>query len=152
VLDFVGEGTCNLSNILDLAAYNLTGILRMCPGAIMRHPPPPINRRRARGMRLDSTKAENLLWQEIRDRRIEGFKFRRQVPLNSYILDFVCFDAKLIIEVDGGQHAESTSDAIRDAFFRAQGFHVLRFWNDDVVKGLDGAVLTIRAELRNRGE
>jgi very-short-patch-repair endonuclease len=117
----------------------------------MRHPPPPINRRRARDMRLDSTKAENLLWQEIRDRRIEGFKFRRQVPLNNYILDFVCFDAKLIIEVDGGQHAESTSDAIRDAFFQAQGFRVLRFWNDDVVKGLDGAVLTIRAELRNRG-
>jgi very-short-patch-repair endonuclease len=103
-------------------------------------------------MRLDSTKAENLLWQEIRDRRIEGFKFRRQVPLNNYILDFVCFDAKLIIEVDGGQDAESTSDAIRDAFFQAQGFRVLRFWNDDVVKGLDGAVLTIRAELRNRGE
>ncbi|WJH39363.1 DUF559 domain-containing protein [Aliirhizobium terrae] len=118
----------------------------------MRHDPPPINRRRARDMRLDSTKAENLLWQEIRDRRIEGFKFRRQVPLNNYILDFVCFDAKLIIEVDGGQHAESRSDTIRDALFQAQGFRVLRFWNDDVVKGLDGVVLMIKAELRNRGE
>lgn len=118
----------------------------------MRHAPPPINRQRAREMRLDSTKAENMLWQEIRDRRLEGFKFRRQMPLQNYILDFVCFDAKLIIEVDGGQHAESRSDTIRDAFFRSQGFRILRFWNDDVTKNLDGVMLTIRDELRSRGE
>jgi len=118
----------------------------------MRHEPPPINRRRARDMRMDSTKAENMLWQAIRDRKPEGFKFRRQVPLRNYILDFVCFEARLIIEVDGGQHAESKSDEIRDAFFRSQGFRVLRFWNDEVVRNVDGAVLTILAELRSSGE
>ncbi|KGD85830.1 DUF559 domain-containing protein [Rhizobium sp. YS-1r] len=117
----------------------------------MRHEPPPINRRRARDMRMDSTRAENMLWQAIRDRKLEGFKFRRQVPLRSYILDFVCFEARLIIEVDGAQHAESKSDEVRDAFFQSQGFRVLRFWNDDVVKNLDGTVLTILAEL-NTGE
>ncbi|MCC2609016.1 endonuclease domain-containing protein [Neorhizobium petrolearium] len=117
----------------------------------MRHEPPPINRRRARDMRMDSTRAENMLWQAIRDRKLEGFKFRRQVPLRSYILDFVCFEARLIIEVDGAQHAESKSDEVRDAFFQSQGFRVLRFWSDDVVKNLDGTVLTILAEL-NTGE
>jgi very-short-patch-repair endonuclease len=118
----------------------------------MHHEPPPINRRRARDMRFDSTKAENMLWQQIRDRRLEGFKFRRQVPLQNYILDFVCFDVKLIIEVDGGQHSESKSDEVRDAYFQSQGFQVLRFWNDDVVRNLDGVVLVILGELKNRGE
>lgn len=73
------------------------------------------------------------------------------MPLDGYILDFVCFEARLIIEVDGGQHAESKSDQIRDAHFGSQGFRILRFWNDDVVKNRDGAVLTALAELRNTG-
>ncbi|HTO31308.1 MAG TPA: DUF559 domain-containing protein [Pararhizobium sp.] len=118
----------------------------------MRHTPPPINRSRARNMRADSTLAENLLWQVLRNRQLEGFKFKRQVPLNGYILDFVCFEAKLIIEVDGFQHAESVGDRVRDALFRNEGFRILRFWNEDVVKNLDGVCLTILSELRNCGE
>ncbi len=113
---------------------------------------PDRHRAYAKAMRADSTKAENLMWQALRNRQIEGFKFKRQVPTGGYILDFVCFEARLIIEVDGGQHAESRSDAVRDAFFRSQGFRVLRFWNDEVERNLDGVVIAIGAKLRNGGE
>jgi len=118
----------------------------------MRHTPPPINRSRARDMRADATMAENLLWQALRNRQLEGFKFKRQVPLHNYILDFVCFEAQVIVEVDGFQHAENAHDLARDALFRAEGFRILRFWNEDVVKNIDGVCLTILAELRNTGE
>lgn len=97
----------------------------------------------ARAMRADSTKAENLLWQALRNKRLEGLKFRRQVPLDGYILDFVCFEARLIIEVDGGQHSESQVDAERDRHFEDQGFRTLRFWNDDVAGNIDGACRAI---------
>ncbi|WP_338012941.1 DUF559 domain-containing protein [Pararhizobium polonicum] len=66
--------------------------------------------------------------------------------------DFVCFDARLIVEVDGFQHAENGRDLARDAFFRGEGFRILRFWNEEVVKNLDGVCLAILAELRNAGE
>jgi len=89
-------------------------------------------------MRGDATKAENILWQALRNKQLEGLKFKRQVPLGGYILDFVCFDAKLIIEVDGGQHSESQKDIKRDRYFEAQGYRVLRFWNDEVEKNIDG--------------
>lgn len=118
----------------------------------MRHQLPAINRHRARSMRVDATPAEAMLWQALRDRRLGGFKFRRQVPLKGYILDFVCFDARLIVEVDGGQHGESVSDSRRDAVFRTDGFRVLRFWNDEVTGNLNGVCLAIRAELLNCGE
>ena len=117
----------------------------------MRHQPPPINRIRARLMRRDPTRAEELLWQQLRDRSVIGCKFRRQVPLAHYILDFVCFEHRLIVEVDGWQHAESRSDAVRDAFFQAQGFRILRFWNEEVEDNLDGVVLRIGAALRDGG-
>ena len=103
-------------------------------------------------MRADATMAETVLWQAIRNRQLDGFKFKRQVPLDGYILDFVCFDARLIIEVDGFQHAENKRDLARDAFFRGQGFRILRFWNEEVVKNLDAVCLAILAELRNTGE
>jgi very-short-patch-repair endonuclease len=106
----------------------------------------------AKTMRVDATLAENLLWQVLRNRQLEGFKFKRQVPLEGYILDFVCFDAKLIVEVDGFQHAESARDLTRDTFFHGQGFRILRFWNEEIVKNLDGACQTILAELKNTGE
>ena len=118
----------------------------------MRHQPPPINRGRARAMRADATRAEDMLWDALRDRRLEGAKFRRQVPLQNYILDFVCFERRLIVEVDGWQHAESRSDAVRDAFFRSQGFRVLRFWNEEVEENINGVCLRILAELRDGGE
>ncbi|WP_082499535.1 DUF559 domain-containing protein [Rhizobium sp. Leaf391] len=83
---------------------------------------PDEHRHFAKTMRADATLAENLLWQALRNRQLEGFKFKRQVPLDGYILDFVCFDARLIIEVDGFQHAENTRDLVRDALFRNERF------------------------------
>ena len=101
-------------------------------------------------MRADSTKAENVLWQALRNWQLDGLKFKRQVPLDGYILDFVCFDAKLMVEVDGSQHAESERDAARDRHFEAAGFKVLRFWNDDVLTGIDGVCLMILREAQAR--
>jgi very-short-patch-repair endonuclease len=74
----------------------------------------------------------------LRQRQIEGLRFRRQVPIDHYIADFACLEVRLIIEADGGQHSESRSDKIRDAYLRSQGFHVLRFWNNDVLTNPDG--------------
>ncbi|WP_265517098.1 endonuclease domain-containing protein [Nitratireductor luteus] len=111
-----------------------------------RQPIPPPHRTFARTMRADATLAENLLWQALRNKQLEGLKFKRQVPLDGYILDFVCFDARLIVEVDGGQHSESTRDLQRDRHFETQGFKTLRFWNDEVVKNIDGLCLTILHE------
>lgn len=111
----------------------------------MRYQPPDSHRGRARGMRKDATKAENLLWQALRRDQLEGLTFRRQYPLDGYILDFVCFRPKLIVEVDGAQHADSTSDTGRDAHFRRNGFAVLRFWNDDVIGNIDGVCREILA-------
>jgi very-short-patch-repair endonuclease len=113
---------------------------------------PKPHRHFAKTMRADTTVAENLLWQAVRNRQLEGFKFKRQVPLDGYILDFVCFEARLIVEVDGSQHADNTRDLVRDAFFRGQGFRILRFWNDEVVQNLDAVCLAILTELKNTGE
>ena len=101
-------------------------------------------------MRANSTKAENVLWQALRNRQLQGLKFKRQVPLDGYIIDFACFEAKLIVEVDGSQHAESERDAARDRHFEAAGFRVLRFWNDDVLENIDGVCLTILREAQGR--
>ena len=113
---------------------------------------PDPHRHFAKTMRADATMAENLLWQAVRNRQLEGFKFKRQVPLDGYILDFVCFEARLIVEVDGSQHADNTRDLVRDALFRGQGFRILRFWNDEVVQNLDAVCLAILVELKNTGE
>ncbi|MDO9418801.1 endonuclease domain-containing protein [Pararhizobium sp.] len=118
----------------------------------MRQRIPDYHRRSARDMRLDSTKAENILWQALRNKQLGGFKFKRQVPLDGFILDFVCFDQRLIIEVDGFQHAESARDIKRDAHFQGVGFRVLRFWNEDVIRNSDGVCLEILVALKNSGE
>jgi very-short-patch-repair endonuclease len=118
----------------------------------MRHRPPQLNRQRARAMRADATRPEEALWQMLKDRRLDGYKFRRQVPLKGFILDFVCFEARLIIEVDGWQHAQSPTDAVRDATFRAEGFRILRFWNDEVTDSPDDVWRAILGALRNTGE
>ncbi len=112
----------------------------------MRQRVPSRHRTFARGMRADSTKAENLLWQALRNKQLEGLKFRRQVPLDGYILDFVCFEARLIVEVDGGQHSESVRDMVRDRHFEAKGFRILRAWNDEVERNIDGVCATILHE------
>jgi very-short-patch-repair endonuclease len=81
----------------------------------------------ARQLRASATDAEIRLWSRLRRRQLEGFRFRRQQPMGSYIVDFFCPDAKLIVEVDGGQHAESTTDERRTQWLEAQGYHVVRF-------------------------
>jgi len=113
---------------------------------------PAAHRTFARTMRNDATKAENLLWQQLRNRQMDGQKFRRQVPLDGYILDFVCMEARLIIEVDGSQHAENRRDEARDAHFRSEGFRVMRFWNEEIETGLDFVCRSILMVLRDRGE
>ena len=101
-------------------------------------------------MRADASKAENLLWQSLRRGQLEGFKFKRQVPVDGYILDFVCFEKRLIVEVDGGQHSENAKDGERDAHFAHEGFETLRFWNDEVEKNLDGVCDHILHRLKAR--
>ena len=103
----------------------------------------------ARELRRRSTEAEKKLWKELRSRQLSGFKFRRQQSFQSFVLDFVCLEARLVIEVDGGQHAiEKEKDAKRDARLRAQGFEVLRFWNHEVLGNIEGVTETIARWLR----
>ena len=101
-----------------------------------------------RHLRKNMTDTERILWSALRDRRFEGYKFRRQVPLGRYIVDFICFEHRLIIEVDGGQHSESDRDAIRDAWLASQDFRVLRFWNVDIHQALDGSLIAILEALQ----
>ncbi len=96
-------------------------------------------------MRGAPTDAELRLWRLLRDRRLSGFKFRRQVPVGPYIVDFLCVGAKLIVEADGSQHAESLRDKARDAYLESQGWKVLRFWNNEVLQNREGVLETIFA-------
>ena len=84
-------------------------------------------------MRKEPTEAECRLWQMLRDWRFSAFKFRRQVPVGQFIADFLCFEARLIVEANGVQHCESTSDARRTAWLENQDFRVLRFWNHEIL-------------------
>jgi very-short-patch-repair endonuclease len=96
-------------------------------------------RSQARSLRSNPTEVERLLWRHLRFWQLDGYKFRRQQPIGSYIVDFVCLERRLVIELDGGQHAEETDyDSARDAWLRAEGFRVLRFWNNDVTQNIDG--------------
>ena len=104
----------------------------------------------ARAMRRAPTDAEQRLWGALRNRRLDRLKFRRQAPIGPYIADFVCMEAKLIVELDGSQHAGSGRDRTRDAELEARGFRVLRFWNDDVMRDLDATCATILAFARDR--
>jgi very-short-patch-repair endonuclease len=102
----------------------------------------------ARHLRQESTDAERLLWSRLRARRFFNLKFKRQQPLGAYIVDFVCFEAHLIIELDGGQHAQQLAyDRERDAWLAAQGFTVLRFWNNEAMNNLEGVLTKIAASL-----
>ena len=87
----------------------------------------------AKTLRKQMTDAERFLWQQLRARRLAGAKFKRQQPIGSYVVDFVCFEARLVIEVDGGQHLDCVADQRRDAWLESQGFSVLRFWNHEVL-------------------
>ena len=101
----------------------------------------------ARRLRVNQTDAETVLWNRIRDRQIDGHKFVRQEPIGGFVCDFVCREKHLIVEVDGGQHNESATDAIRDRRLAEDGYRVLRFWNNDVLGNLEGVLLTIQTEL-----
>ena len=93
----------------------------------------------ARNLRRNQTDAERLVWSKLRGRQLNGAKFRRQFPLPPYIADFCCEDALLIVEIDGGQHAEAVeADKERTAFFEQEGYRVVRFWNNDVLENIDG--------------
>ena len=107
--------------------------------------PKPQTLANAKSLRTNQTEAEARLWYHLRAHRFTGLKFKRQKPVGRYIADFVCWEHRLIIELDGGQHADqATYDRERDAWLRSQGYAVLRFWNDDVMQQLDGVLEQIR--------
>ncbi|OGQ88995.1 MAG: DNA methylase [Deltaproteobacteria bacterium RIFOXYD12_FULL_56_24] len=96
---------------------------------------------RARTLRRQSSDAEKTLWVHLRARRFNGYKFRRQVIIESYIVDFICVEAKLIIEADGGQHTEQRAyDAVRTARLEHLGYRVIRFWNHEILAELDAVL------------
>jgi very-short-patch-repair endonuclease len=102
----------------------------------------------ARKLRRDQTDAETLLWSKLRNRQLEGRKFRRQVSIEGFIVDFMCPDGKLIVELDGGHHAnQALADARRTRELELCGYHVIRFWNIDVLTNIDGVLENIRSEL-----
>ena len=104
---------------------------------------------RARKLRKESTDAETRLWLHLRAHRYGGYKFKRQQPIGSYIVDFACFDARLVIEIDGGQHADAArSDSIRDAWLAREGFRILRFWNNEVLENTEGVMQEILLSLQ----
>jgi very-short-patch-repair endonuclease len=103
----------------------------------------------ARHLRISQTDAEVKLWKHLRARQIDGHKFVRQLPVGPYFCDFVCREQKLVIEVDGGQHADSQRDKVRDRYLIANGYRTLRFWNNDVLTNVEGVLLTIQTTLSN---
>ena len=102
----------------------------------------------AKALRSNQTDAEQRLWYHLRAHRFLGLKFKRQKLIGRYIVDFVCMERRLIIELDGGQHAEQVGyDQQRDAWLRSQGYTVLRFWNNEVMQQLEGVLERIRLTL-----
>ncbi|MGH8307105.1 MAG: endonuclease domain-containing protein [Gammaproteobacteria bacterium] len=96
-------------------------------------------------LRIHQTDAEHLLWKHLRNRRLDGRKFRRQVPIGNYIVDFACFESSLVIEVDGGQHmTHQDKDESRSRWLHSEGFTVLRFWNNDVLTHTQAVLEEIR--------
>jgi len=104
---------------------------------------------RAKTLRKQMTDAERRLWYRLRAHRFQGQKFKRQVPIGRYVVDFASLRAGLVVEVDGGQHSENRSDAVRDEALNRQGFRVLRFWNTDVLKSTDEVLEVIAAAMQS---
>jgi len=103
----------------------------------------------ARHLRRRPTDAEKALWRRLRDRRLGGLKFRRQVSIPPHVVDFYCAESQLVVEVDGGQHTEE-GDAARTDALTAAGYRVVRFWNHDVLGNMEGVLETILAAARER--
>ena len=102
----------------------------------------------AKRMRHEPTEAERRLWSILRVGRMDGAKFKRQEQIGDYIVDFVCFAERLIVEADGSQHVENAADQARDAWLKSQGFRILRLWNNDILRDTDAAGEAILAALR----
>jgi very-short-patch-repair endonuclease len=101
----------------------------------------------AMALRKKSTDVENLLWNKLRGKQVEGLKFRRQQAIDHYIVDFVCLQKRVIIELDGGQHAlEGCKDSERDNSLRKNGFEVVRFWDNEVLQNIEGVLEVIRSK------
>src|SRR3989338_5872819 len=101
----------------------------------------------AQQLRKRSTDAERKLWRHLRDRQLENFKFRRQEPMGDYVLDYVCYEKGIVIEIDSGQHAipmQKEKDEERDKWLKRQGFMVLRYWNNEVLTNIEGVLEEIR--------
>jgi very-short-patch-repair endonuclease len=103
----------------------------------------------ARDLRRTMTDPERALWSKLRNSSL-GFKFRRQLPIGRYIVDFACEQRRLIIELDGSQHVDCSRDRVRDEWLAAQGYQVLRFWNTDVVWNMEGVLMEIGEQAANR--
>ena len=109
----------------------------------------PLTKQRSRKLRKEMTDAESRLWKEIRKKQLPGYKFRRQYPVGKYVLDFVCLNAGLVIEIDGGQHQESfVYDQKRTLWLEQQAYRVLRFWNNEVLYNINEVLEVICNELR----
>ncbi len=111
----------------------------------------PVAQERAQALRRDATDAERHLWRHLRRRQLHGYRFRRQVPIAGYIADFACLEGKIVIEVDGGQHADQGEyDRHRDTRIQAQGYRVLRFWDNQVLLETSAVLEVIAAALASR--
>jgi very-short-patch-repair endonuclease len=104
----------------------------------------------ARRLRRDSTDTERRLWAVLRDRRLAGYRFRRQHPIGNFIVDFACTRHRLIIEADGGQHADNDTDQRRSAVLQAEGWRLIRFWNNEVLTNTEGVIEVILQALQER--
>ncbi len=103
----------------------------------------------ARRLRRDATDVEQRFWLAVRDRRLAGFKFRRQATIGPFIVDFLCVERRLVVELDGGQH-DGATDAARTAWLEGRGYHVIRFWNQEVIENFDGVLQAVSAALIRR--
>ena len=102
--------------------------------------------RHASGLRRDMTDAERLIWDYVRNRQLDGFKFRRQATIGPFVVDFLCVEARLIVEIDGGQHAPQR-DHRRSAWLEGQDYRIIRFWNHEVIENVEGVLQAISAAL-----
>jgi very-short-patch-repair endonuclease len=104
----------------------------------------------SRQLRQDATDAERRLWSALRDRRLRGYRFRRQPVITDFILDFACTRRQLIVEANGGQHADNGADRTRTAWLESEGWRVLRFWNNEFLTNMNGVIETILRELSSK--
>ncbi|MHB1291125.1 MAG: endonuclease domain-containing protein, partial [Sulfuricella sp.] len=102
-----------------------------------------LENRLQRTLRHNMTDAEQALWKRLRGCQVKGRKFRRQHPFGNFILDFVCLEAKLVVEIDGGQHNGSAQDMVRDQMLESAGFRIMRFWNNQVLNEIESRVVAI---------